>query len=298
MPEKKLGFIGLGIMGRPMCRNLIDAGYPVTVWNRSQPGIDECAGYGAGAASSARAVAERSDVVITMVTGSPDVWEVVLGPNGVAEGARRGTILIDMTTMSPKVTREIAYKLNERGIKMLDAPVSGGDKGAREGTLSVMVGGPADVFEQCVPIFEALGKRIIHIGEENGVGQSAKLCNQVVGALNVLAVCEGFTLAAKSKLDMQKMFSAVRDGAAGSWQLDDLGPKILARDWRPGFMVKTAQKDLRLVMEAAADLGISLPGVSLVHQLHHAAEAEGLGAKGTQALIRALEKLANIEVTG
>jgi 2-hydroxy-3-oxopropionate reductase len=296
VPEKKLGFIGLGIMGRPMCRNLIDAGYPVSVWNRSQPGIEECAGHGAMAETSARAVAERSEVVITMVTGSSDVWEVVLGPNGVLEGARPGMILIDMTTISPRVTKEIARKLNEKGVRMLDAPVSGGDRGAREGTLSIMVGGPAEVFQQCVPILEVLGRNIIHIGEENGVGQSTKLCNQVVGALNVLAVCEGFTLAAKSKLDMEKMFSAVKAGAAGSWQLDDLGPKILSRDWEPGFMVKTAQKDLRLVMEAAGDLGICLPGVALVHQLHHAAEAEGLGDKGTQALIRAFEKLANVEV--
>ncbi len=298
MPDKKLGFIGLGIMGRPMCRNLIGAGYQVTVWNRSQPGIDECARYGAMPESSARAVAEKSEVVITMVTGSSDVWDVVLGPNGVLEGAHPGMVLVDMTTMSPQVTKEIARRLNERGVMMLDAPVSGGDSGAREGTLSIMVGGPGEVFRQCVPILEVLGRNIIHMGEENGAGQSTKLCNQVVGALNVLAICEGFTLAAKSNLDMDKMFSVVKAGAAGSWQLNDLAPKIMARDWQAGFMVKTAQKDLRLVMEAAEDLGICLPGIALVHQLHHAAEAEGLGQKGTQALIRALEKLANVEVRG
>jgi 3-hydroxyisobutyrate dehydrogenase-like beta-hydroxyacid dehydrogenase len=292
VPGKKLGFIGLGIMGRPMCRNLIDAGYRVCVWNRSQRGIDECARHGAVAETSARAVAEKSEIVITMVTGSSDVSEVVLGSNGVLEGARRGMIL----TMSPRVTKEIARELKTKGVRMLDAPVSGGDRGARQGTLSIMVGGPVEVFQQCVPILEVLGSNIIHIGEENGVGQSTKLCNQVVGALNVLAVCEGFTLAAKSKLDMEKMFSAVKAGAAGSWQLNDLGPKILGRDWEPSFMVKTAQKDLRLVMEVAGDLGVCLPGVALVHQLHHAAEAEGLGEKGTQALIRALEKLANVEV--
>ena len=296
MLKKRLGFIGLGIMGKPMCKNLIDAGYPVTVWNRSRPGIDECVGYGAVAGSSAKDVAEKSDVVITMVTASADVEEVVLGARGILEGARPGMVLIDMTTISPKVTKEIATELNGKGVRMLDAPVSGADRGAREGSLSIMVGGPEEVFKECLPILNVLGKNVIHMGEENGAGQATKLCNQVIGAVNVLAVCEGFTLAAKSKLDMGKMFSAVRAGAAASFQLDDLGPRILERDWEPGFMVKTAQKDLRLVMEVAGDLGVSLPGVSLVHQLHHAVEAEGFGEKGTQALIRPLEKLAGIEV--
>ncbi len=296
MLKKRVGFIGLGIMGKPMCKNLIDAGYPVTVWDRVRPGMDECVGYGAVAGSSAKDVAEKSDVVITMVTASVDVEEVVLGARGILEGARPGMVLVDMSTISPRVAKETAAKLNGKGLKMLDAPVSGGDTGAREGTLSIMVGGPEEVFKDCLPILEVLGKNVIHMGEENGAGQATKLCNQVIGAVNVLAVCEGFTLAAKSKLDMGKMFSAVRAGAAASFQLDDLGPRILERDWEPGFMVKTAQKDLRLVMEVAGDLGVSLPGVSLVHQLHHAVEAEGFGEKGTQALIRPLEKLAGIEV--
>jgi len=296
MPKKNLGLIGLGTMGRPMCKNLIDAGYLVTVWNRSQPGIDACVGYGAVAGSSAKDVAEKSEVVITMVADSPDVLEVVLGPNGILEGASPGMILIDMTSISPKITKEIAEKLNKKGVKMLDAPVSGGETGAKAGTLSIMVGGPEEVFKECLPIFEALGKNIIHIGEENGSGQSTKLCNQVICALNILAVCEGLTLAAKSKIDMEKMFSAVRAGLAGSRILDSLGPKILQRDLEPGFMVKHQQKDLRLVMEAARDLKISLPGASLVHQLYHAVEAEGLSKKGTQTLIRALEKLAGIKV--
>ncbi|MCK4222523.1 MAG: NAD-binding protein, partial [Dehalococcoidia bacterium] len=239
MLKKRLGFIGLGIMGKPMCKNLIDAGYPVTVWDRVRPGIDECVGYGAVAGSSAKDVAEKSDVVITMVTASVDVEEVVLGARGILEGARPGMVLVDMSTISPRVAKETAAKLNGKGLKMLDAPVSGGDTGAREGTLSIMVGGPEEVFKECLPILEVLGKNVIHMGEENGAGQATKLCNQVIGAVNVLAVCEGFTLAAKSKLDMGKMFSAVRAGAAASFQLDDLGPRILERDWEPGFMVKT-----------------------------------------------------------
>ena len=292
MLKKRLGFIGLGIMGKPMCKNLIDAGYPVTVWNRSRPGIDECVGYGAVAGSSAKDVAEKSDVVITMVTASADVEEVVLGAGGGLEGARPEMVLIDMTTISPKVANEIATELNGKGVRMLDAPVSGGDKGAREGSLSIMVGGLEGVFKECLPILEVLGKNVIHMGEENGTGQTTKLCNQVIVGLNILAVCEGFTLAAKSKLDMGKMFSAVRAGAAGSWQLDYVGPRILKRDFESGGTAKTMHKDMRLIMEVAGDLGISLPGISLVCQLYHAIEAEGLGEKGTHALIRGIERLA------
>ena len=292
---KKLGFIGLGIMGRPMCRNLINAGYPLTVWNRSQPGIDEVVSYGAAGAGSPKEVAEKSDVVITMVVDSPDVQQVVLEADGVIEGASPGMMLIDMTTMSPKVTREMSAELAKKGVMMLDAPVSGGDTGAKAGTLSIMVGGPEEAFKECLPILEVLGKNIIHIGP-SGSGQTVKLCNQIACVLNILAVCESLTLAAKSDVDLEKMHKAVSAGAAGSWMMTNLAPKILERDFEPGFMVKHQQKDLRLVMEAAQDLGISLPGASLVHQLFHSVEADGNAEKGTQALVSALEKLANVEV--
>jgi len=298
MAKERLGFIGLGIMGKPMTKNLLDAGYSVTVWNRSQPGIDECIGYGAVAAKSPREVAEKSDVIITMVTASADVKEVVLGPGGVIEGVRSGMALIDMTTMSPKVTKEIATKLEEKGVGMLDAPVSGGDTGAKAGTLSIMIGGPGEVLNRCMPIFEVLGKNITHIGEEHGSGQVTKLCNQIGCALNLLAVCEELTLAAKSKINLKRMLAAISAGAAGSWQLSNLGPKILDRDLEPGFMVKTIQKDLRLVMEAAGDGEATLPGVSLVHQLFHSVEADGLHEKGTQALVTAIEKLAATKIEG
>ncbi len=298
MAKERLGFIGLGIMGKPMTKNLLNAGYSVTVWNRSQPSIDECVGYGAAAAKSAREVAEKSDVVITMVTASGDVREVVLGSSGVIEGIRPGMTLIDMTTMSPKVTKEIATRLEEKEVTMLDAPVSGGDTGAKAGTLSIMVGGPGDALKRCMPIFEVLGKNITHIGEEHGSGQVTKLCNQIGCALNLLAVCEELTLAAKSKINLKRMLSAISAGAAGSWQLSNLGPKILDRDLEPGFMVKTIQKDLRLVMEAAGDGEATLPGVALVHQLFHSVEADGLYEKGTQALVTAIEKLAATKIEG
>lgn len=291
MSKPRLGFVGLGIMGRPMCKNLIQAGYELTVWNRSRPGIDEVVSYGAQEAASACEVAKNSDIIITMVADSPDVEEVILGPSGVLEGACPGTLVIDMTTMSPRITKEIAAQLEEKGVQMLDAPVSGGDKGAREGTLSIMVGGPDDAFERAAPIFEVLGKQATHIGP-HGAGQSVKLCNQTICSLNILAMCEGLLLAEKSGVDMEKMLNAVQGGAAGSWFLTNLAPEVLKRNFEPGFMVRLQQKDLRLVMEAALELQVPLPGVALSHQLFRVAEANGLGDKGTQAMMLALEKMA------
>lgn len=296
MSGKRLGFIGLDIVGKPMCKNLIDAGYPATVWNRSRPGIDECVGYGAVAGASAREVAERSDVVITMVNVTGDVRQVVLGPNGVLEGSRPGTVLIDMSTISPKATKEIAAKLKEKGVMMLDAPVSGGDKGARVGTLSIMVGGQEAAFNDCLPVLKALGKNVIHMGQENGLGQSTKLCNQIICDLNILAACEGLALAAKTGLDMEKVYSVIKAGSGGSWWFENLGRKVLDRDLESGEMVVTERKYLQLVEEAADDLAVSLPGTSLVRQLYNAIVAMGLGEYGLQSLIRAYEKLAGVEV--
>jgi 3-hydroxyisobutyrate dehydrogenase len=290
-----IGFIGLGIMGRPMAHNLLKAGYPLTVWNRSQPGIDELARDGASPGSSPDDVARQSDVIITMVTDSPDVEKVALGPRGIIEGARPGLVHIDMSTISPAVTRRIAAQLAEKGIEMLDAPVSGGDTGAQAGTLSIMVGGKEEVFERCRPIFEVLGRTIVHCGP-SGAGQTVKLCNQIVVALNNLAMCEALLFATKAGVDTRRMLEAVGAGAASSWALLNLAPRILARDFRPGFKVAHQQKDLRLALETAEQQAIPLPGTSLVHQLFAAVEAEGLGAEGTQALVKALEKLASAEV--
>jgi 3-hydroxyisobutyrate dehydrogenase len=290
-----IGFIGLGIMGKPMARNLLKAGYPLTVWNRSQPSIDELARDGASPGSSPEDVARQSDVVITMVTDSPDVEKVAIGPRGIIEGARPGLVHIDMSTISPAVTRRIAARLAEKGIEMLDAPVSGGDTGAQAGTLSIMVGGKDEVFERCRPIFEVLGRTIVYCGP-SGAGQTVKLCNQIVVALNNLAMCEALLFATKAGVDTRRMLEAVGAGAASSWALLNLAPRILARDFRPGFKVAHQQKDLRLALETAEQQAIPLPGTSLVHQLFAAVEAEGLGAEGTQALVKALEKLAGAEV--
>lgn len=296
MTRPRVGFIGLGIMGRPQCQNLIKAGYPLTVWNRSQPGIDTVVGYGALPGRSPADVAAKSDVTITMVTDSPDVRQVILGPEGVLEGARPGSTVIDMSTISPTVTKEIAAELQQRDIRMLDAPVSGGEIGAINGTLSIMVGGDEGVFNECRPVLEAMGKNIVYIGE-SGAGQTVKLCNQVAAVLNILGMSEALILAARSGVDPEKMLQAVTAGAAGSWMLSNLAPRVLKGDFAPGFMIRLQQKDLRLCLEAAAELDLPLPGTALMHQLFRAVEAEeGGGDLGTQAAVKALEKLANFRI--
>lgn len=293
---EKVGFIGLGGMGNPMAKNLLKAGYPLTVWNRTRSKMKETVDLGATPADSPKDVAERTDIVITMVTDSPDVEEVVLGPTGVLKGARAGMVLIDMSTISPQVARDIAAALRAHGVTMLDAPVSGGDIGAINGTLSVMVGGPSETYEACLPILQVLGKRITHMGE-NGMGQTTKLCNQVICALNIEAVAEGMMLGAKSGVDLGKLLDVVTAGAAGSWMLSNLGPKMAVGDYEPGFKMRHQQKDLRLALSAARELKLPLPATGLVHQLFRAVEAAGLGEKGTQAAIVAMEQVANHKVT-
>ena len=289
----QLGFVGLGTMGRPMASNLLNAGFKVTVYGRRKLVVNELVAEGAVAAGSSREVAQASEVVITMLPDSPDVKEVVTGPNGILEGTRPGAAVIDMSTISPSVAREIAGIAAEKGVDFLDAPVSGGEPGAITATLSIMVGGREEVFRKCLPIFEALGKNITYMGE-SGMGQAAKLCNQVICVLNIQAVCEGLTLGSKFGLDMEKLLSVVSAGAASSWMLSNLGPKMLARDFEPGFKVKLQQKDLRLALAAAEELQLPLPGTALVQQMFRAVEASGMGEKGTQALITAIEKLATV----
>ncbi|MBI2913103.1 MAG: 2-hydroxy-3-oxopropionate reductase [Chloroflexi bacterium] len=294
MPEP-IGFIGLGIMGRPMARNLLRAGYPLTIWNRSRPGIDELARDGAQPAENARAVAQRSDIVITMVGDSPDVEQVALGPGGISEGAHPGLVHIDMSTISPEVTRAIAARLSAAGVDMLDAPVSGGEQGAINATLSIMAGGKEQVFERCRPVLEALGKKLVYCGP-HGSGQVVKLCNQIIVGLNNLAVCEALVFAARAGVEPRRMLEAVGAGAGSSWAVLNLAPKMLERDFRPGFKVAHQQKDLRLALATALERHVPLPGTALVQQLFAAVEADGLGGEGTQALVKALEKLADVTV--
>ena len=291
----RVGFVGLGIMGRPMAKNLLRAGHEVVAYNRSPAPREELAEAGAAIAGTPREAATNVEAVITNVTDSPDVEQVVLGPDGVIEGAAPGTIVIDMSTISPAVTRRIGAALAERGVKMLDAPVSGGDKGAIEGTLAIMIGGEAADVERARPLFEAMGKRITHCGPL-GAGQTVKLCNQVAITGALLGVCEALLFAQKNGVDPATMIEAISAGAAGSWQLSNLGPRMLKRDFAPGFKVGLMRKDLRLATESAQEQAIALPGLALVSQLFAGVAAAGLDEEGTQALLKALEALNQAQV--
>jgi 3-hydroxyisobutyrate dehydrogenase len=278
-----------------MARNLIAAGYSLKVYNRSdRPRVQEVVDAGGERVATPKEAASGSQVVITIVTDTPDVEAVILGENGVIEGVEEGATAIDMSTVSPRVTREIAAALKEKGAGMLDAPVSGGDVGAQQGTLSIMVGGEQQVFDECLPVFEAMGRNITLIGG-NGAGQVTKLCNQIGVAVANLAMAEALMLAAASDLDVGKVVDAISGGAAGSWQLTNLGPRVLQGDFDPGFMVRLQQKDLKLVLESANDVKLALPAVSIAHQYFNIVERMGCADEGTQALIKAYEAQARKE---
>ena len=294
MAKESIGFIGLGIMGLPMARNLLKAGYPVVAYNRTSSRTEELATDGATTAASPKEVSEQASVIITMVTDSPDVEEVVLGQDGVIEGIQRNAVLIDMSTISPSVTRAIAERVEEKGGRMLDAPVSGGSWGAIEGTLSIMVGGEKSVFDRCLPVFQAMGRNIVHTGP-NGMGQTTKLVNQILVAGTMNAVAEAMVFAASSGADLETTIEAVKGGAAGSWQLQNLGPRLIKGDFAPGFMVRLQQKDLRLILEGAREMRLTLPATALINQLFASLEASGNGDEGTQALVKVHERLAGIE---
>jgi len=288
---KRVGFIGLGLMGSGMSMNLLRAGFNITAWNRTPSKMKLLLDAGAKGAKSPREVAEASEIVVDIVTDSSDVEEVLLGPNGVIHGAKPGTIVVDMSTISPSVTRRIAEELGKKGVRMLDAPVSGGDIGAREGTLSIMVGGDPEAYEECLPVFRAMGKTITHVGG-SGMGQTVKLVNQILVGMNMLGVAEALMFASRSGVDLGKCLTAISGGAAGSWQLTNNGAKLLRGDLEPGFKVKDYLKDLRLIMEVASDVRLPLLGTSVVQQMFRSLDADGLRQKGTQAVIRAVEKLA------
>jgi 3-hydroxyisobutyrate dehydrogenase len=291
----KIGFIGMGIMGRPMAKNLLAAGHEVTVYNRTESRCEEVVAAGAAKASTPAECASGKDVVITIVTDSPDVEEVLFGEDGAVSGADEGTLFIDMTTISPDVTREIATRLDEDGFQFLDAPVSGGDIGAQNGTLTIMVGGRQEAFERAEAVFEAMGSRITLVGE-SGAGQVTKACNQILCAVNLLAVCEAVSLAARSGIDLEKMHRVVTGGAAASWSLEHLGKSIIEGNYDPGFMVKLIQKDLNICMSAARELDLPVPGTALANQFFRSNEAHGEADLGTQAMFKAVERMGNFKV--
>lgn len=283
-------------MGSGMSANLLKAGFDVIVWNRSPGRITPLAQAGAAVAASPAAVAASSSLVIVCVSDTPDVEEVLLGPNGVINGIRPGSLVIDCSTISPTITRAIAARFKEVGVHMLDAPVSGGSEGAAKGTLSIMVGGDAAQLERAMPVLQVMGKTITHVGE-HGSGQMAKLVNQVLVVVTMQAVAEALLLAQAGGLDLEQTLTAVGGGAAGSWMLNNRGPQVIRRDWRPGFTVDLQQKDLRLVLETADQLGIPLPSTALVFQYYRALQQQGLGGEGNHALVKALERLAGMEIS-
>jgi 3-hydroxyisobutyrate dehydrogenase len=279
----RLAFIGLGIMGKPMAGHLLAAGYPLTVFTRSKARADELLARGARWADTPAAAAAAADVVFVCVTDTPDVQAVLLGDTGVIHSARKGLIVVDHSTISPDATRKFAEQLLAKGTLLLDAPVSGGDLGAKNATLSIMVGGDASAFECVTPLLQKMGKTLTHCGP-SGAGQLTKLVNQVLVGVTNLAVCEALTLATAGGLDAAKTIGAVAGGAAGSWQLSNLGPRMIAGDFAPGFMIDLQYKDLRLVLEAAANAGVKLETTSRVTELFAKARDQGRGREGTQAL--------------
>ena len=285
-----VGFIGPGIMGRPMALNLMKAGNALSVYGRRAESMKPLTDAGAKACKSPRDVAAQSDVIFIIVSDTPDVEEVVLGENGVIHGARKGAIVVDMSTISPNATRIMAEKLAERGVEMLDAPVSGGDVGAINGTLSIMVGGKAAAFDKVLPLFQAMGKNIVHVGD-NGAGQVCKACNQIVVAVTIEAVSEAITFARKNGVDAAKVRAALMGGFAGSKILEVHGQRMLDNVFKPGFKVKLHQKDMRIVMEDAGKLGLGLPAAALVTQHLNALMGAGDAELDSAAIIKAVERM-------
>jgi len=291
---ERLGVVGLGIMGLPMARNLLKAGFPVAVTNRTLSRADELKEAGATVCRTPREVAERSDVVITMVTDSPDVEAVTFGQDGVADGAHDGLLAVDMSTISPDVARDVARRAAERAFRVLDAPVSGGQIGAVEARLTIMVGGDEADVRRAMPVFQALGKTIVHMGP-HGAGQATKAANQIAVVLNNLGVSEALVFAAAQGLDLVKVREVIASGAGGSWAMQNYAPKILAGDFSPGFMVDLQQKDLRIALDAAYRKRASLPGTALVHALYTALQQAGEGRDGNHALIKVIERMSGVE---
>lgn len=291
----KIGFIGLGIMGKPMVHNLLKAGYrDVQVWNRSQPGVDACVSYGA-VASSPRQIGQTCDVVITMLPNSPQVKEVMLGENGVAAFMKPGTVFIDCSSINPVASKEIAQVLAEKGVEMLDAPVSGGEPKAIDGTLSFMVGGRQDVFDACKPLLQTMGTSVVRCGEV-GAGNTTKLANQIVVACNIRAVAEALTLAQKAGVDPECVFQAIRGGLAGSTVMDAKAPMMLTGNDKPGFKIDLHIKDLGNVLDCAHSVGAPVPMTASVMEVMQWLHKNGCGQCDHSAIAKYYEHLTGIQI--
>ena len=291
----ELGYIGIGIMGEPMALNLLKAGHSLTVYNRTVKKCDGLKDQGARVAKSCAQVAKAAQVIFINLPDTPDVEEVLFGLQGISQSAQDGQIIIDNSTISSQATREFAQQLKEKGVDYLDAPVSGGDIGAQQGTLSIMVGGEKSIFDACLDLFKILGSNITHLGPV-GMGQTCKACNQLICAIHMMACCEGIALAKQAGLDPKKMVEVVSSGAGGSWALSNLGHKIVDNDMDPGFMIKLLNKDLRLTMELAQQSQLPLPALALAQQEFISAQAKGHGQLGTQALSKIIEDLGRFKI--
>ncbi|MDT8301889.1 MAG: NAD(P)-dependent oxidoreductase [Sedimentisphaerales bacterium] len=291
MAKERIGFIGTGIMGKPMAGNLQEAGYSLTIHSRTKAKAEELINRGARWVKSPADVAKESDVVITCVTETPDVKEVLLGQNGVNETASKGLICVDMSTISPAATKEMGEALEAKGVTLIDAPISGGEIGAIEGKLSIMMGGPKEAVEKVRPIMDVMGRTVVYCGPL-GCGQMTKLANQVMVVHTIMSLAEGLAFAEKAGLDLETTLKVTSGGAAASHSLKALGPKVINNDFKPAFMVDLQQKDLRLVLEYAEQLKLPLPGVALIHQLFTSLQAGGRGRDGTQSMIDVIRQLA------
>lgn len=290
----RIGWIGTGVMGSSMCGHLLAAGYRVTVHNRSEAKLAPLLARGAARAATPRAAAEASEVVFSIVGFPRDVREVTLGPEGALAGAQPGTILVDMTTSEPALAAEIAAAARARGVHAVDAPVSGGDVGAREARLSIMVGGDPEPVAALAPLLALLGKTVVHQGPP-GAGQHAKMVNQILIASNMVGVCEALLYGSRAGLDLDAVLRSVASGAAGSWSLSNLGPRIIAGRFEPGFFVEHFLKDMGIALAESRRMGLALPGLALAEQLYRAVEAQGHGRDGTHALVRALSRMSGRE---
>lgn len=291
----KIGLIGLGIMGKPMSKNLIKAGYDLTVMDRNQSAVAEVVAAGAKSAPTAKAIAEQADIIITMLPNSPHVKEVVLGENGILEGAKAGSIFIDMSSIAPLVSRELSVKLAEKGVEMLDAPVSGGEPKAIDGTMSVMVGGKQEVFDKCYPVMKAMAGSVVRAGEV-GAGNITKLANQVIVALNIAAVSEALVLASKAGVEPELVYQAIRGGLAGSTVLDAKAPLMMDRKFDPGFRINLHIKDLNNALETAHEIGAPLPLTASVMEMMQALRVDDMGDADHGSIVRYYEKMAKVEV--
>ena len=296
--HSRIGWIGTGVMGAAMCGHLLQAGYPLTLYTRTKSKAHSLFERGAAWADSPRAVAARSTVIITMVGFPRDVHDVYFGPEGILAGATPGSILIDMTTTEPALSRDIDAAASAKGLHAIDAPVSGGDVGAKNATLSIMAGGDRATVERVRPLFECVGKKMVYQGGA-GSGQDAKLCNQIVIAGTMAGVCESLLYGFKAGLDLTHMLESIRGGAAACWTLDNLAPRILQRNFDPGFFVEHFVKDMGIAVDEAKRMNLTLPGLALVHALYQRVQALGHGRSGTHALMLALEELSDtvIETT-